>query len=277
MRRQTGLPSADAQDDFLRARRSRNLARVAALLRREPGDVALILPFDEVVAALGRTGERHLGVSSIPVDSIVGSVDRGRDFDRQFRPTSERVRPRWERIATARRRGESMPPIDVYRIGDAHFVKDGHNRVSVARAQGQTTIDASVTEVLTRVGARRDIRPSELPLKGHERLFHERVPLPPTVRPRLRLSDPWRYGALAEGVEAWGFRLMQRDRSLLDREEVARRWFADEYLPVVKMLAEAGLTADGTETDAYFRMTCERYRLMLTHEWSAEALERVRP
>ena len=43
------------------------------------------------------------------------------------------------------------------------------------------------------------------------------------------------------------------------------------------MLAEAGLTADGTETDAYFRMTCERYRLMLTHEWSAEALERVRP
>ena len=129
----TGFPAADAQDDFSRARRSQLLAELGRRLRREPGDVGLILPFDEVVEALGRVGERDLGVQLIPLDSIVGSVDRTRDFDRRFRPTTQRVRPRWERIALARRRGESFPPIEVYRVGDAHFVRDGHHRVSVAR------------------------------------------------------------------------------------------------------------------------------------------------
>src|ERR671915_6797 len=149
--RDTGLPQADAQFDFGRARRRRALARISARLRMEPSDVNVILPFEEVVAALGRRGERRLGLQTIELDSIVGTVDRGREFDRRFRPTSGRVRSRWERIATAQRRGQAMPPIDVYRIGDWHFVKDGHHRVSVARALGHDTIDAHVTEVQTAV------------------------------------------------------------------------------------------------------------------------------
>src|SRR3954452_21748147 len=167
----TGFPTNDAQNAFTRARRRRALARLAQRLRREPSDVNLILPFDEVVDALGRTGERSLGLQSIPLDSIVGSVGRTRDFDRSFRPTSNRTRPRWERIANAQRRGKDMPPISVYRIGDMHFVRDGHHRVSVARAQGRKLIDAYVTEVITRIGANREIRLSDLPLKDHLRLF----------------------------------------------------------------------------------------------------------
>src|SRR6186997_756766 len=132
----TGFPRADVENDFLRARRRQTLARLAQWLRRGPDDVNLILPFDEVVAALGARGERRLGLQTIRLDSIVGTVDRSREFDRRFRPTSRRVRRRWERIAQAMRRGEAMPPIDVYRIGDLHFVRDGHHRVSVARHLG---------------------------------------------------------------------------------------------------------------------------------------------
>jgi hypothetical protein len=139
--RDTGFPTSDAQDDFLRARRRRALARLSAVLRLEY-DVDVVLPFDEVVEALGRVGERDLGVKAIALDSIVGSVDRRQDFDRAFRPTSSRVRRRFERIAEAQRRGTSMPPIDVYRVGEMHFVRDGHHRVAVARAQGLDTIDA---------------------------------------------------------------------------------------------------------------------------------------
>ena len=157
----------------------------------------------------------------ITLDSIVGTVDRAREFDRRFRPTSQRVRPRWERIAAAQRRGEGMPPIDVYRIGDMHFVKDGHHRVSVARALGHNDINAYVTEVLTQVGANREIRLSDLPLKSHERLFYERVPLPADARARIELSDEWRYAALAEAVEAWGFRAIQDRGELMSRAEVA--------------------------------------------------------
>src|SRR5689334_7439778 len=84
----TGFPTSDAQNDFTRARRHQALASLAQRLRREPSDVNMILPFDEVVEALGRTGERALGLQSIPLDSIVGSVGRTREFDRSFRPTS---------------------------------------------------------------------------------------------------------------------------------------------------------------------------------------------
>src|SRR3954453_12431397 len=173
----TGFPTSDAQNDFSRARRHGALANLAQRLRREPSDVNMILPFDEVVEALGRTGERSLGLQSIPLDSIVGSVGRTREFDRSFRPTSGRVRPRWERIADAQRRGKDMPPISVYRVGELHFVRDGHHRVSVARAQGRPHIDAYVVEVETRVGAGPDIRLGDLALKSHERLFLERVPI----------------------------------------------------------------------------------------------------
>jgi hypothetical protein len=277
MPRSTGSPSADAQDDFTRARRRGQLARLLAFVRREP-DLNVILPYDEVVEALGRVGKRDLGVHTIPLDSIVGTVDRRRrDFDRSFRPASAQLRARWERVADARRRGVPLPPIDVYRIGDAHFVRDGHHRVSVALEQGDDVIEAHVSEILTRVGLDRTIRLSDLQLKRHERAFHDRVPLPPEARPQIRLSDPWEYGALAEGAEAWGFRVTQHDGGFLDRTTLARRWFQEDYLPALELLREAELLEGyATETDAYLRLTGERYRLLQSQEWNQEAIERVR-
>jgi hypothetical protein len=274
----TGFPGSDAQTDFTRARRQRALSRLSARLRREPSDVNLILPFDEVVGALGRAGERDLGLKSIPLDSIVGTVDRGKDFDRSFRPTSGRVRRRWQGIAEAQRRGRDMPPISVYRVGELHFVRDGHHRVSVARAQGRTHIDAFVVEVQTRVSPDAGIRPSDLPLKGHERLFLERVPVGPEGQQRVRPSDPWDYGCLAEGVEAWGLRAIQARGEFMTREEVAEAWFREDYLPIVATLREAGLGSGGeNETDLYMRVVSDRYRLMRTHEWSEKILTELRP
>jgi hypothetical protein len=276
MARDTGLPSADAQFDFGRARRRRMFSRLAARLRGEPGDVNVILPFEEVVAALGRRGERRLGLQTIDLDSIVGTVDRQREFDRRFRPTSGRVRPRWERINVAQRRGDPMPPIDVYRIGDLHFVKDGHHRVSVAWALGHGDINAYVTEVLTEVGADSAITLRDLPLKSHQRLFHERVPLPKEARERIQLSDEWRYAALAEAVEAWGFRLIQRRGELLSRADVAEAWFREEYEPVVEMVREADLIRHGRETEAYMQVAALRYLILRTHEWDDQVIEAVR-
>jgi hypothetical protein len=240
------------------------------VLARERGDIDLILPFDEVVAALGRVGERDLGLQVVALDSIVGTTDRLSGFDRQFRPTSSRVRTRWERVAAAMHRGEALPPVSLYRVGEAHFVRDGHHRVSAARALGRSDIDAYVTVVLTRVGAGRDLRLRDLPLKSHERLFRERVPLDPARAGQVRLSDANEYGSLAEGVEAWGFRHMQERGELLDRGQVAELWFAHEYEPVVTLLRDAGLIVEGAETDGYHRLACERYDLTRSHDWSDE-------
>ena len=195
---ETGFPRADVEDDFLRVRRRQVLARLSRRLRREPDDVNLILPFDDVVAALGLKGERSLGLQTIQLNSVVGTVDSQRDFDRRFRPTSGRVRERWERLALAQRRGESIPPIDVYRVGNLYFVKDGHHRVSIALATGQTTIDAYVTEILTSVPAQGITRRGDLLLKSYERIFRSRVPLPrsasPTPGRTPNLGRQWRPG-----------------------------------------------------------------------------------
>jgi ParB-like nuclease family protein len=272
----TGFPATDAEHDFLRARRRQVLSRLAAWLRREPDDVSEILPFDEVVAALGRTGERRLGLQVILLDSIVGSVDRTRDFDRRFRPRSGRSRERWERLARAQRRGEAIPPIDVYRVGELHFVKDGHHRVSVAHALGLRSIEAYVTEVTTRIDATGISRRGDLITKDLRRVFLDRVPLPGPALATILVTSAWSYAELSETVEAWGFRLMQQEGRFLDRETVARRWYAEEYRPVVRMMQQADLIGERTEAEAFLHLACQRYRLMRTHRWDDEVIDRLR-
>jgi len=174
------------------------------------------------------------------------------------------------------RRGADMPPIEVYRVGALHFVIDGHHRVSVARQLRLDKIDAMVTEIITEVDADQGISPRDLPLKSHQRLFFERVPLPPEVRERIQMSNGFDYAGLAEGVEAWGFRAMQARGEFMTREQVARAWFTEEYEPVTRMMREAGLCGRGTETEAYARVVSLRYLLLRTHAWNDDVIERLR-
>ncbi len=272
--RDTGLPQQDAQSDFARERRRRAFAKAVARLRFEPDDVGTMLPFEEVVAALGRVSERDVGIQEIRLDSIAGTVERRRgEFDRDFRPTSSGVRTRWERIATARRRGQTMPPIDVYRVGELHFVQDGHHRVSVARALGDTHIEAHVREVRTALGAEAQLRLRDLPLKRHERVFNERVPLAAELRAQIKLSDEWRYAQLGTLVESWGMRASLARERLLSRAEMAEAWFHEEYEPVVEALSEAHAGGGGTDTERYLRVAMLRYLLLATHEGTDEILD----
>jgi hypothetical protein len=269
-------PKLAVRSDFDRERRRRALARIAARLRSEPDDVSEMLPFEEVVAALGRRGESDLGVQTIALDTIVGTIDRrSTKFDRAFRPVSDEVRGRWERVAAARRRGIELPPIEVYRIGELHFVQDGHHRVSVARAFGEETIEARIRLVTTKLGASRELRLRELPLKRHERVFHERVPLPPAKRRRIKLSDEWRYAQLATLIEAWGFRASHQREHLMSREDTAEAWFDEEYAPVALFLREAGAGGAGTETERYLRIAMLRFLLLHTHDWTDDVVERL--
>jgi hypothetical protein len=274
--KETGFPRADAENDFLRARRGQVLSRLSTWLRREPDDVNIMLPFHEVVEALGYLGEHRIGLRVIKLDSIVGTVDRSRDFDRRFRPTSARVRERWERLALASRRGEEIPPIEVYRVGELHFIIDGHHRVSVAHAQGLSTIEAAVTVVRTKLDPSGIRHRGDLIVKDYRRLFLERVPLTGHARASVIVSDPWDYAKLGEHVEAWGFRLMQDEGKFCDRASIAQRWFDEEYVPVVSMLSQADMIGDRTDAEAYMWVAAERYRLIRTHRWDDEVIETLR-
>ena len=281
--RSTGMPSIDAHDDFTRARRRAAWAKVIARLSGRPGDVDLLLPFDEVVAALGPRDIVQLGLQTVDLDSIVGSTDRVGGFDRRFRPTSGVPRERFERLATAARKGEAFPPIDLYRVGKLHFVRDGHHRVAVARALDWKVISGYVTEVRTAEPATESLTIADLPRKSGRRVFFERVPLAEQLRYAIRLRQPDDYLMLAEGVEAWAFRFMMRRGELTDRRTAAELWWAEEYEPTVRLLREEDLIAELaqddrglTDTEAYLRFSAQRYRLLRTHDWSEQAVELVR-
>ena len=186
---------------------------------------------------------------------MVGSVDRATGFDRLFRPTSDEVERRFQRIDVALRRGEEMPPIDVYRIGDVHFVIDGHHRVAVARALEWKTINAHVVEVLT-VGRRGPGPAAGGPADQGARAGVRRAGAAAAADARAdRAARGGDYGELAEMVEAWGFRYMQLRGQLMDRRQTAETWFAEEYEPAVELLRQAGLLVGGTETEAYLRLS----------------------
>src|SRR3954451_9581616 len=122
----SGFSTSDAQYDFSRARRARLLADVARRLRREPDDVGLILPFEEVVEALGRVGQVDRGLQLVALDAIVGTVDRAVDVGRGVRPPPGPSRPRGDRSAAPEPGRKPLPPVSLFQVGELYFVRDGH-------------------------------------------------------------------------------------------------------------------------------------------------------
>ena len=142
----TGVLFGEAQRAYGRLARERRRAGVGRRLRRRPADEDWLPCLADEVET--RAERRDLPVQPIALDSIVGTTepDKARAFDRAFRPP-QWSRGRWQLMWMARSRGTELPPISVYRVGDDHFVRDGHHRVSVARALGESTIDAEVVQL----------------------------------------------------------------------------------------------------------------------------------
>src|ERR671917_943579 len=135
--------------DFTRARRRARLRALGARLRREHTSNRL-LSFDDLRRELAANNRRHRGTRVVEVNEIIGSVGRWKDFDRSFLPARASGGDRWKRIDRAFQRGEDMPPVELYEIGDSYFVVDGHHRVSVARYHEVPTLEASVAEFYPR-------------------------------------------------------------------------------------------------------------------------------
>jgi hypothetical protein len=138
--------------DFTRARRRAGLRAIGARIRREHTPNRL-LSFDDVRRDLGANNRLYRGTKVVEVNEIVGSVGRWRDFDRSFLPARASVGEKWKRIDRAFQRGEDLPPVELFEIGDAYFVVDGHHRVSVARYHDVPTVEAAVAEFHPKLSA----------------------------------------------------------------------------------------------------------------------------
>jgi hypothetical protein len=259
-------PHEQSDRDFSRARRRAFLRRIGAYLRRDPGSNQL-LSFEEVKGALGAVSQVYLGLREVPVSKIVGSVGRHRDFDRAFLPSKPDLGTRWRRIDEIMHRAEELPPVSLYKIGDAYFVQDGNHRVSVARQQGVEMIDAEVIELRSRVPVDSALTARDLLHKLEHRRLLERLPID-RVLPEIKVefSDVADYRRLASYIEAHGFRISQLWKRYVSPEEALRDWYEYGYCPISEMIREERILdafPGRTELDLYLWIVYHRERLAL--------------
>jgi uncharacterized ParB-like nuclease family protein len=210
-----------------------------------------LLPFTEVQRRLGLVDQSYVGVRPIPVDRILGSLDRTVDFDRDFRPRSSRLESRLRSLREAYPAGD-FPPITVYEVGGAYFVVDGHHRVALSRELGQTFIDADVVRLATEYELDPGVDVLTLVhTQQHQRFMEESGLAAARPNARFEFLRPDAYVALLSVVHAFAYRRSVAARRLLDPSETAAEWYDSEYLPAIEAIHEAGLhTRYAYKTDA---------------------------
>jgi hypothetical protein len=251
-----------AQNEYERVRRRALFRDVLARLAGRPNR---LLSFEEVKRSLELGGPVYRGAREVPIAQIVGSVDRYRDFDAEFMPAQDRTADRWKSVARAYYDEVNLPPVRLYKVGDAFFVLDGHHRVSVAREQGVAFIDAEVLEAVSRVPVSADLRAEDLEVLHEYRHFLERTRLD-EIRPdqRIRFTVAGGYDRLIEHMAMhrhfiqvdWG-----RD---VGEEQAVAHWYDTVYMPVVEAIRAHNVLADfphRTESDLYLWIVEHLYYL----------------
>jgi hypothetical protein len=279
------LMSFDAEAiTYIRSEGEFNRAKVKGFLEIILGKITghnmHLLSFDEVVKRLNLRQSLYHGVQDIPLRNITGSTGRYEDFTRHFLPRSGDVRnkERWRNIYTLAETGKGFPPIDVYKIDQVYFVKDGNHRVSVARTLGWETIQAQVTELPTAISLSPDVEPDELLIKEECAYFLEKTQLDrtrPDSKQHIDFSEPGGYERLLKHVELHRYLMEnEREKSLADDDDTALQlaaadWYDHVYLPVVEMVRQMDVIRHfpgRSESDLYMWLIRHQEALREQHD-----------
>jgi sarcosine oxidase delta subunit len=243
---------AEVRQDFDRARHRAFLDDVRAIIARRSRN---LIPYHEVRQRVSPDGESYRGLQTVQLNRIVGSMDRFQDFNRAFFPRQRFTAGRWQNVDRAYYQDVYLPPIQLYKVGDVYFVKDGNHRVSVARERGQEFIDAEVIEGHIRAPFYAEMEPNEMLLQAEYAEFLRRTDLD-----RLEPDHDIRPSALGRYDEIWehiqGHRnwlAAIRHEPVSDREAVAD-WYEYVYCPIIEVARAQGLTdrfPNHTEADVY--------------------------
>ncbi len=262
MMRNRSFSLSQAKGEYAEARRSALMRRIWTSLTGQSNE---LIPFEELSKAVDATSQSYRGVRPVPLDKIIGSFGRSRDFDRAFLPTQEHSSGKWLSVDSAYNRGVTFPPISLYKIGDAYFVVDGHHRVSVARQKGQKFIDAEVIEVESKVPVSADLTLDDLDVLAAYRDFLSQTKLG-KLRPeqQIRVSLPGDYRKLIEHIRTHKYFVETRESRELTWEEAVTHWHDNVYLPVIETIRENDVLEEfpnHTEADLYLWIIEHAYYL----------------
>ena len=255
-----------AKYEVERARLYSDVRDFLAILRRQPNE---LIPFDWM-KVLAPEGEHSLGLQTIPVDGIIGSVDRYREFDRHYLPKEPHLDERWIGVRAAQLAGKELPPIQVYKVGDLYFVKDGNHRVSVARRNGQKFIDAYVHELDVTVPPDATDTLKDLIIKGEYAQFLRETRLDEVVpgHRSILFTTPGRYEKLLEHIRMRQYFLDQKRAAQnlppVTWEEAVKSWYERLFFRIVQNIDQHDLMyrfPGRTEADLYLWIMDHRYFL----------------
>lgn len=236
-------------------RQARRAAVREELQARLLGRSAQLLSYDAVVRTIKTQTPKPVGACDVHLDAIVGSVGRYADFTRGFHPRHDSERTRWTRVHSLMTDASAggIPPIEVYKVGDAYFVLDGNHRVSVARTLGAILIRARVTDVQSRVPLTPEDNWTTLSIKADYADFLELTHLDVT-RPSadLQMTVAGKYAALLDEIQDLQRELNQvRDYGHVSMADAAAAWYDRRYLPAVQtMRSHPHLHTDLARTEA---------------------------
>ncbi len=264
-------PSSTALLEFQRARRRADLRAVLAALS---GHDERLLAYDDVRRKLKAIETPKRELAYIPLDAIVGSVGRYQDFTRSFLPRRAADAGRWVGVQRAMTGLAGLPPVEVYRLGDAYFVKDGNHRVSVARQLGAKQIDAYVTEVATRVPFTPDMDQDDLIVAAEFADFLNQTNLD-ELRPDadLRVTVPGQYPQLLEHIRVHRYFMGIDMERPIEWQEAVVHWYDAVYVPVARAIRQHYLLEGfpgRTEADLYLFLSEHRGRLEREFGWAIE-------
>jgi hypothetical protein len=204
--------------------------------------------------------EQHLhqyvdrGLQTIPLDNVVGSVGRYKDFSENFLPKNSHMRERWEQVDVLMRQGKT-PPIDVYQVDDAYFVVDGNHRVSVAKQRNMETIEAYVTE-FTRPVEGEEGEDLDLALIRAEKLAFVEYAGQSNSEAALAIDFTCAgcFKELAEQIGAYRQGYENSWPMSMSYEEAFTAWHKEVYAPAVAAIRENDMLVDfpnRTEADLF--------------------------
>ncbi|HSL46120.1 MAG TPA: universal stress protein [Anaerolineales bacterium] len=249
-------------------------AKLQGVLARITGKSNELLSYEEVASKLRLQGRSDKGNQMIPVDAIVGSVGRYTDFTRTFLPRRAEDQQRWANVKAAALNpvGAGLPPVEVYKVSDVYFVIDGNHRVSIARQEGQETIEAHVIEIRTDIPLAPNVQPDELIVKAEYADFLEQTGLGQTQEHvDLRLTIPGGYQKLLDEISSLRCRIEETSQKQCSLQDAAANWHRDLYLPFAEAVRERGMMRwfpERTIADLYVWMLEHREELGKELGWT---------
>lgn len=256
-----------------RRRFARNLAKaqVQDLLGLLTGHNTNLVNFHEVARRLRARQEGRQQIQEVPVAKIVGSVGRYHDFTSAFLPRARVNQDRWSRLDAALNALEPIPPVELYKIGDVYFVRDGNHRVSVAQANGIRVLEAYVTELESPVALTLDDFERDRWISKVEYVQFLKETELHAAHPEadLLLTAPGNYAEIRQHIQVHAYlrnQELERDGAShrLQGGEIASSWYSNVYLPVVEAIRRYQLLAEfpeRTEADLYLWIARHREEL----------------